>query len=133
MSGQSDEFQVGFGKPPKHSRFKPGQSGNPKGRPKGARGLKTELAEELNERISVTESGSVRKVSKLRAVLKAMTAKALSGDPRAANVVLNLVQSVLDDEPADEKSKPITKADAEILAAFEKEILAGAKAKGNSK
>jgi len=55
------------------------------------------------------------------------------GDPRAANVVLNLVQSVLDDEPADEKSKPITKADAEILAAFEKEILAGAKAKGNSK
>ena len=61
MSDKS--YDVGFGKPPKNSRFKPGQSGNPKGRPKGAKGLRTELKEELSERISVTEGGSVASLS----------------------------------------------------------------------
>tara|TARA_R110000868_G_scaffold408144_1_gene690522 strand:- start:4478 stop:4876 length:399 start_codon:yes stop_codon:yes gene_type:complete len=125
MSDKS--YDVGFGKPPKNSRFKPGQSGNPKGRPKGAKGLRTELKEELSERISVTEGGSVRRVSKLRAMLKAMTAKALKGDARAANVMLNLVQSVLEDEPNEQDVKPLTKADADILAEFERELLGNAK------
>ena len=125
MSDKSND--VGFGKPPKNSRFKPGQSGNPKGRPKGAKGLRTELKEELSERISVTEGGSVRRVSKLRAMLKAMTAKALKGDARAANVMLNLVQSVLEDEPNEQDVKPLTKADADILAEFERELLGNAK------
>jgi hypothetical protein len=31
----SREFEVGYGRPPLHTRFKPGQSGNPKGRVKG--------------------------------------------------------------------------------------------------
>ena len=122
-----NSYDVGYGKPPKKSRFKPGQSGNPKGRPKGAKGLRTELKEELSERINVTEGGAVRRVSKLRAVLKAMTAKALKGDARAANVMLNLVQSVLEDEPAEQEAKPLTKADAEILAEFEHEVLGSAK------
>lgn len=122
-----NSYDVGYGKPPKKSRFKPGQSGNPKGRPKGAKGLRTELKEELSERINVTEGGAVRRVSKLRAVLKAMTAKALKGDARAANVMLNLVQSVLEDEPAEQEAKPLTKADAEILAEFEREVLGSAK------
>ena len=56
-----------------------------------------------------------------------MTAKALKGDARAANVMLNLVQSVLEDEPNEQDVKPLTKADADILAEFERELLGNAK------
>ena len=52
MSDKDDE-KVGYGRPPKHSRFRKGQSGNPRSRPKGARGLKTDLRAELSERVRV--------------------------------------------------------------------------------
>ncbi|MCZ6601364.1 MAG: DUF5681 domain-containing protein, partial [Acidobacteria bacterium] len=85
-----EEYEVGYGRPPRHSQFKPGQSGNAKGRPKGARDLKTELEEEVQEMIRITENGVRRRVSKQRGMLKSLVAKAVRGDPRAANLVLNL-------------------------------------------
>ncbi|MFT3731774.1 MAG: DUF5681 domain-containing protein [Hyphomicrobium sp.] len=81
-------YTVGYGKPPKYSRFKPGQSGNPKGRPKGAREFSVELAEEMKQMISVTEGGRTRKVSKQRAMIKALFAKALRGDCKAAQLIV---------------------------------------------
>ena len=75
--------RVGYRKPPKHSQFKKGRSGNPKGRPKGTRNLKTELHAELAERILVREGDRTQKVTKLRAMVKALMAKALKGDVRA--------------------------------------------------
>ena len=71
-------YQVGYGKPPKNSQFKPGQSGNPKGRPKGAKNLSTELLEELQEQVKVSEDGKQKTISKQRAMIKSLMAKSVS-------------------------------------------------------
>jgi hypothetical protein len=64
----SKDYAVGYGRPPKHTRFKPGQSGNPRGRKKGVQNFKTDLAEELHETLIITEGGQRRRVSKQRAM-----------------------------------------------------------------
>jgi hypothetical protein len=74
-------YEVGYGKPPKTHQYKPGQSGNLKGRTKGARNLKTDLAEELAETLTIRENGKTLKISKRRAMIKSTMAKALKGDP----------------------------------------------------
>jgi hypothetical protein len=90
------DYEIGYGKPPKSTRFRPGQSGNPRGRTKGTANLKTDLVAELAERIDISEGGRRRAVSKQRGVLKQLVAKALRGDVRAANTVLGLVERLLD-------------------------------------
>ena len=94
MSKDEDDNKVGYRRPPLHSRFQPGQTGNPKGRPKGTTNLRTDLRDELSEHIRVREGERNLKVSKQRGMLKALVAKALRGDARAANVVLGLVSKL---------------------------------------
>jgi len=122
------DYKVGFGKPPKSGQFKPGQSGNPKGRSKGTKNLKTDLAEELGERIMITEGGKAKKLSKQRALLKALMAKALKGDTRATGIIVGMVDRYLGD--ADTSGSAISaagKSDDAILEAFKAQILAEAK------
>jgi hypothetical protein len=82
---------VGYKNPPEHTRFKKGQSGNPRGRIKGQCNLKTDLVAELREVIQVNEGGTPRRITKQRALLKAMTARAIGGDGRAAALVVKLI------------------------------------------
>ena len=63
------DYEVGYGKPPRHTRFEPGRSGNPRGRPPGAKNMKTLLSKALNELVVVTEPGGRRKVSKRKAIV----------------------------------------------------------------
>ena len=69
-SDHERDYEVGYGKPPRHSRFKTGQSGNPRGRAPGAKNLRTLLSEALNECVIVTENGGRRKVTKREAIIK---------------------------------------------------------------
>src|SRR6185369_6861973 len=96
------KYQVGYRKPPKETRFKPGQSGNPKGRPKGNSNLASDLSAELGEQITVREGGEARRVSKQRALIKSLTAKALQGDVRATTALLALYARVITEPPEDE-------------------------------
>jgi uncharacterized protein DUF5681 len=102
MSEKKKDYEVGFGKPPKSGQFKKGQSGNRKGRPKGARGLKTDLKAELSEMVTFTENGRQRNLSKQRLMIKQLAAKAVKGDLRAISKLAGLAIGVLgvEDEPA---------------------------------
>ncbi len=115
---EPEEEKVGYRKPPAKTRFQPGQSGNPNGRPKGSVNLKTDLRSELSERIRIREGERSLKVSKQRAMLKALVAKALKGDARAANVVLTLVGKLFEPEVVAEQMPALTADDEGILERF---------------
>ena len=83
------EKSVGYKHPPKATQFKPGRSGNPKGRPRGAKNFATALEDELAARVLITENGKRRTISKRQAIAKQIVNKAASGDLKAIPVVLN--------------------------------------------
>jgi Family of unknown function (DUF5681) len=119
-NAEHDDYEVGYGKPPKAYQYKPGQSGNLKGRNKGARNLKTDLAEELAETLTIRENGKTRKISKRRAMIKSTMAKALKGDPRAIKLVLDMIGStgLESDQTGDPDNQDLSAVDREILEAF---------------
>lgn len=82
-------FEVGFGKPPRSMRFKPGQSGNPNGRPRGAKNFAVAIEQELVTRVTVTENGRRRRISKREVIAKHLVNKAASGDLKAIPLLLN--------------------------------------------
>lgn len=115
MTAKPRDYEVGWGKPPKSSQFGKGQSGNPKGRPKGAKNLKTDLEEELQQKIIVTERGRRKHVSKQRLMIKTLMAKGLAGDARSISVLLGLIARL---SPTGEQVLPL-----DDLAAGDKVIL----------
>jgi hypothetical protein len=84
--------EVGYARPPVHSRFKKGQSGNPKGRPRGSRSVATILHKILGEKVSVREGDKVWLISKMEAIVRGLSLKALKGDQKATAAVLALAQ-----------------------------------------
>ncbi|MCX7307059.1 MAG: DUF5681 domain-containing protein [Afipia sp.] len=85
---QDEDDGVGYRRPPKSGQFRPGQSGNPKGRKKRVANFKTDLTEELSETITIRENGRERRISKQRAFVKALMALAIKGDIRAINALV---------------------------------------------
>jgi hypothetical protein len=85
--------KVGYCSPPEARRFKPGQSGNPSGRPKGSKNLKTLFQKILNEEVSLRDGEGVKKVSKAEAVLRSVVVGALKGDTRSLGMLLRLAEA----------------------------------------
>src|ERR1041384_4411981 len=83
-------YAGGYCRPPVHSRFKPGQSGNPSGRVKGSKNLKTLFHQILNEEITLREGGEVKKMSKAEAMMRGLIISALKGDTRSLTTMFRL-------------------------------------------
>jgi hypothetical protein len=81
-------YKVGKGRPPVATRWKPGQSGNPKGRPKGSENTSTLFGRLLNGKVEITENGKTRKISGRAAIVRTVFIRALRGDQKAVQVVL---------------------------------------------
>lgn len=84
--------KVGYKSPPVHARFKPGVSGNPSGRAKGSKNLKTLFQQILKEEVSLREGDGVKKISKAEAVLRSVVVGALKGDTRSLAMLLRLAE-----------------------------------------
>jgi Family of unknown function (DUF5681) len=83
MADSNDSDKIGYQKPPKNTQFVKGQSGNPKGRPKGSQNLATLLQKIIRQRVMVTENGKSREMSKAEAIFTQMVNKGLRGDLNA--------------------------------------------------
>src|SRR5579862_2107375 len=90
MSDKKQEFEAGYKRPPKAGQFVRGQSGNPKGRPKGSQNTATAFLKIARQRIRVTINGRIKSITKLEAIILQVVSKAVSGDLRAAKDVLTL-------------------------------------------
>jgi hypothetical protein len=129
MSEEYEAGAVGYKHPPREHQFRRGQSGNPSGRPKGARNFRSELREELSKLITVRDGEREIQVSKQRALIKSLVAAAIDGNQRAAASVLAMCVRMLADGEDDDA---IEGEDQEIVEAFTKRkkraAAAGAKA-----
>jgi uncharacterized protein DUF5681 len=98
QSDQSDGNQnspIGYRRPPVNRQFKPGQSGNPNGRPKGQKNLATMLAAALSEKISIRDkNGKTRRLTKQEAIIEIIVNKALSGDLKTFEKVIQLADKL---------------------------------------
>ena len=114
----SDDYKIGYTRPPKATRFKKGQSGNPRGRPKNMRNLKPHLTEELQSRISVVIQGKKKTISKQRAMVMGLVSRTIKGDWRAASIVLSMMKQSPSDTEPDDQGGNLSSADQEIVDAF---------------
>lgn len=109
---------VGYGRPPEHTQFKPGQSGNPKGRPRGTVNMATVLGRTLREKVDTVENGRRKTISKFEAALKQLTNKAASGDLSALRLLSILVAS------AEERTNEAT-ASSPVHAEIDERVVQG--------
>lgn len=90
---QAGAGKVGYKHPPEHTRFQPGQSGNPRGRPKNKAELRDIIDKVFNETVVVTIKGRKKRVSTMEAVVRQTVAKAAGGDSKARADVIKLAQA----------------------------------------
>ena len=120
---QEGNYEVGYGKPPRHTRFQKGRSGNPAGRPRGKKNLATLLSDALDQKIIVVESGRRKKISKREAIVTQLVNKCASADLKATQILLAMLRDVetrADSGCADIGS--LTEADRQIIQRIQARI-----------
>jgi Family of unknown function (DUF5681) len=128
---QNPDYEIGYGKPPQASRFRKGESGNPAGRPKGSKNLATLFEKELKERIRINENGRSRSITKQEAMVKYLVNKALSGDRRLLQLMLDEIR-LLENRAASSASAVIDEADQQVMRHLQDRLRRAAQAGGGS-
>lgn len=118
-SGSAPSDGVGYGKPPAHARFKPGQSGNPSGRPRGTKNLKTLARREFEQKIEVREGQHVREITKKEAFVKGTINRALQKGGKDSDAAFRLLAEIEGDAEASAATPiPLSEDEEEVLAAY---------------
>jgi hypothetical protein len=87
-------YEVGYGKPPRQTRFEPGRSGNPRGRPTGSRNLSSLLSRALDEPVIVVENGRRRRIAKRQAIVTQFVNRSAKGDLKAIQILLTMLRDL---------------------------------------
>lgn len=117
--GKPAAYTVGYRKPPEASQFSKGRSGNPQGRPKGRRNVATVFQAALNERVTITENGQRKTITKLEAAMKQVVNRAAAGEAAAIKLLLQLFPFLNSQQDSDNLPQPVTQeADQQVLAAL---------------
>jgi hypothetical protein len=118
-ANSEDASRVGYKRPPRHSRFRSGQSGNPRGREKGVRNLRTDVKATLAGSVVLNERGKAKRVSTQEAMLLRLKEKALKGDTRSLEQLIRLAQIFNDESPNHTLGgEDMIAEDREILEAY---------------
>ena len=87
-------YEIGYGKPPKQTRFEKGRSGNPKGRPKGLRSIGAYLKRELDQLVTISQDGERYSVTKRKAILLQLIKRAIRGNPRSMDLLMREIRAL---------------------------------------
>lgn len=112
------DYAIGYGRPPKETKFQPGESGNPIGRPRGSRSVGAVLDDVFRQKIEVTETGKTRRVTALEAMMRRLRNDALRGDAKAIKLSIEIMRRRSEtNEPAIQFDE-LQAQDREILAQY---------------
>jgi hypothetical protein len=112
------DYAVGYGRPPKQTRFQPGKSGNPAGRRKGSRTVGAILTDIIEQKVPVTENGKTRRMPALEVMLRRLVNDAMRGERNAMKLLLSFVDRYADTAEAKVQLGELLAEDRKILAQF---------------
>jgi hypothetical protein len=118
---QTDDYEVGYGRPPKSGQFKAGVSGNPLGRPKKASDFRSKLLRELNSSLIINDNGRRRVIKKHEGIVKQLVNKALAGHSPSMRLVVTLQEAF--DRDAEEQRNSPPKTDPSVKDLSDEELL----------
>jgi hypothetical protein len=120
-SNCDDDGRVGYARPPMSTRFRKGVSGNPRGRPKGARNFASIVAATLGERLVINENGKRKRITKLEAAVKQLVNRAAGGDARSIQLLIGLLQTI-EARPSQLEPHESTEADSNVLRELKRRL-----------
>jgi Family of unknown function (DUF5681) len=111
-------YDIGYCRPPKRSQFQPGQSGNPTGRRKAIPTIGARLRELVNSKVTVTEQGRTRRISRLDVMLRQLGNEAMRGDKRAFKLLMEFLHRYDAAVEGTVRSEEMAPEDLEILSDY---------------
>lgn len=123
------DYRVGYGRPPKEHQFKPGRSGNPRGRPNGAKSEDTIVRTVINRRVGLSLGGKARSVPLLEAVWTKIADDALKGNAKAQSLITNRARALDTTEP----EGALSSDDEKVLQSYRRQVEADLRDNGKTK
>ena len=126
MPPDKNDYEVGYGRPPCLRRFQKGQSGNPRGKPVGAKTLKTLVSQALNQLVVMNEDGRQRKVTKREAIATKLVDRSASADFRAIKILLDVLRDIEGrSEETSAETSSFSAADEKVMAQLRERLSKG--------